>query len=433
MAAAKPLTVAEVKAADAARVAARLSDTTKGLTFVVGSRGGVWQWQGRVAGTPRKITGRRFEGGLGMTVAQARAWADDINANLAKGVDVYVAFGAGTAPVTDAPESVSKARPVLTCQEAWDLHIAEALSSGKNVEKTLTDKRQTWDRLFAEPIGNKALTEVTYLELADLVEPLRSVGKRAAFNNAVRYIKRFFTWAEEAEARTGLSDSPARRLKTGEPNTRDRYLNETEVRWLWDAVAELDATSRAFFLTLLLTGQRRDEVRSLVRSELDMDRRLMDIPDERMKGNVAHMTPCGDKAWSLISGRLTSHNYRFVFPSPRSYLTETAYSDYDLGNALKFLNAMMSGKANAAGLTYERWMPHDLRRTFSTLASGILSDDEDTVLDKDHIERVLAHKIGGVRGIYNKHEYLKEKRRVLRVWEDEVRRIVGDEAFNRYL
>ena len=54
----------------------------------------------------------------------------------------------------------------------------------------------------------------------------------------------------------------------------------------------------------------------------------------------------------------------------------------------------------------ERWTLHDLRRTSRSLMSraGIPSD---------HAERVLGHVIGGVRGTYDRHEYLDEKREAL--------------------
>ncbi|MYL98429.1 tyrosine-type recombinase/integrase [Novosphingobium sp. FGD1] len=426
------LTPAEVKAADAARMPARFADGTPGLAFVVGKRGGVWQWQGRVRGEPRKITGGRYDSGRGMSLKQAREWANEINAKNAQGVNVYAEFGNG-APDEPTGPTAKPSRKVMTCQEAWDIYVHEAEATEENAERTLIDKRQTWNRLFASAIGEKLLTDITYLELADIVDPIKSAGKRAAFNNAVRYVKRFFTWAEESEARTGLSDSPARRLKTDKQNEADRTLSEVEVRWFWDAVGELDATARAYFLVLLLTGQRRDEVLELVREELDMTRSLMDLSERRMKSKRAHITPFGDKARSLIEGRLGAHKFDFVFPSQRSYLKQAPYSDYELGRALNFLNAMMERKAETSGKTYERWTPHDLRRTFSTLANAILDDEEDTVLDENHIERVMAHKVGGkVANVYNKHQYLKEKRKVLKVWEDEVRRIVGGEAFDRY-
>jgi len=51
----------------------------------------------------------------------------------------------------------------------------------------------------------------------------------------------------------------------------------------------------------------------------------------------------------------------------------------------------------------ERWTLHDLRRTARTLMSR-------AKIEPDHAERALGHIIGGVRGVYDKFEYLDEKR-----------------------
>jgi hypothetical protein len=42
----------------------------------------------------------------------------------------------------------------------------------------------------------------------------------------------------------------------------------------------------------------------------------------------------------------------------------------------------------------------------------------------DHAERCLGHVIGGVRGVYDRHEYLEEKRRAFEALASLVERIV---------
>jgi integrase len=49
------------------------------------------------------------------------------------------------------------------------------------------------------------------------------------------------------------------------------------------------------------------------------------------------------------------------------------------------------------------WTLHDLRRTAQSLMSR-------AGVPNDHAERCLGHIIGGVRGVYDRHEYLEEKR-----------------------
>ena len=50
----------------------------------------------------------------------------------------------------------------------------------------------------------------------------------------------------------------------------------------------------------------------------------------------------------------------------------------------------------------ERWTLHDLRRTARSLMcrAGVPTD---------HAERCLGHVIGGVRGVYDRHDFRDEK------------------------
>ena len=48
----------------------------------------------------------------------------------------------------------------------------------------------------------------------------------------------------------------------------------------------------------------------------------------------------------------------------------------------------------------------------------------------DHVvaERVLGHRMPGVAGIYDRHDYVPEMRAALQRWADHVERIVRGEA-----
>ena len=64
-----------------------------------------------------------------------------------------------------------------------------------------------------------------------------------------------------------------------------------------------------------------------------------------------------------------------------------------------------------------RWTLHDLRRTARSLLSraGVPSD---------HAERCLGHVLPGIRGTYDRHEYLHEKRRAFEALGALIARIV---------
>jgi len=59
----------------------------------------------------------------------------------------------------------------------------------------------------------------------------------------------------------------------------------------------------------------------------------------------------------------------------------------------------------------ERFTIHDLRRTASTIL-------HEQGWNTDVIEKALNHTMRGVRGIYNRAEYLDQRREMLQAWAD---------------
>jgi integrase len=69
----------------------------------------------------------------------------------------------------------------------------------------------------------------------------------------------------------------------------------------------------------------------------------------------------------------------------------------------------------ACGVT--DWWLHDLRRTARSLLSR-------AGINSDHAERCLGHVIGGVRGVYDRHEYYAEKKQAYEALAAQIARIV---------
>jgi integrase len=74
--------------------------------------------------------------------------------------------------------------------------------------------------------------------------------------------------------------------------------------------------------------------------------------------------------------------------------------------------------ADAGAVTLPRWTIHDLRRTARSLMSraGVQSD---------HAERCLGHVIGGVRGVYDRHAFSREKREAFEALAAQIGRILN--------
>ena len=73
------------------------------------------------------------------------------------------------------------------------------------------------------------------------------------------------------------------------------------------------------------------------------------------------------------------------------------------------------------GFEVTHWTPHDLRRVIRTHMSRLR-------VRRKIAERVIAHKPVGVEAIYDRYEYLEEKREAHAAWEVEIVRIAYDEC-----
>jgi len=156
-----------------------------------------------------------------------------------------------------------------------------------------------------------------------------------------------------------------------------------------------------------VTLQRRSEVVGIHTREIDRGNRTWSIPGERTKNHRTHMVPLSDLALELVDTALAAVGSEsgFLFPSPRD--RERTIQP----NALTFAFARL-----AAHVGIKDARPHDLRRTGATNITS-----ERIGIPRFIVSRVLNQMSdrGGaaaVTGVYDRNDYLPEKRRALDAW-----------------
>ena len=78
-------------------------------------------------------------------------------------------------------------------------------------------------------------------------------------------------------------------------------------------------------------------------------------------------------------------------------------------------------------LDIPHWTPHDLRRTAATnITASVL--DGDGRSKRFIVARVLGHTDSEVTGVYDRYEYLDEKRTALQGWADLVQKITSSSS-----
>jgi integrase len=102
----------------------------------------------------------------------------------------------------------------------------------------------------------------------------------------------------------------------------------------------------------------------------------------------------------------------FVFPGETDSASITANSVNH--HVRRFVSA--TGKSPYYGLP--RWTPHDLRRTCATGVRRLGAT-------RDEMDLVLGHRVGGVTGVYDRHEGESEKEQWLTAWGKYVQVLVS--------
>jgi integrase len=171
---------------------------------------------------------------------------------------------------------------------------------------------------------------------------------------------------------------------------RDRILTDDEIRVVWRA-AEANGTFGALVRILLLTGQRLEKVATMKWDDVSVDGVWTIQTDPREKGNAGELV-LPQVATDILRTLPRYESNRFIFA----------------GRGDSHINGFSKAKAQFdAKLDIQHWTLHDLRRTARSLMARA------GVLDRV-AERTLGHIMGGVEGIYNRHEYRQEKAHALK-------------------
>jgi len=149
---------------------------------------------------------------------------------------------------------------------------------------------------------------------------------------------------------------------------------------------------------LAMLACRPSEIREARWSEFDLDAGLWLIPAERMKRRREHLVPLPAQAVELLRElHSITGAYPLLFPG-RSDTTKP--------------------RSNTVFLMALRRLGYEGRQTghgFRHLASTILHESG---FDSDHIEAQLSHVKGGVRGVYDKAQYIEQRRSMMQWYAD---------------
>jgi integrase len=347
-----------------------------------------------------------------LTADQARDEAIKLRGQIRMGVDPQ---GEKKAMASPRPGS----RTFAETADGYLRHVAKTLrpSSAREWRRIIErDVKPAWRA--------RAIDAITRRDVRDLIEEISSRGAEVQANRTLARLKTLFNWAIQQDI---IPASPAAGLKpVGKEVERDRVLSDEEIRWFWAACDQLGWPFGPLFKLLLLTAQRRDEVRALEWSHLSQDGKTWTMPREKSKNDRAHEVQLSPPA-SAILNSLHHVSERLVFT------TNGARPVSGFSKAKATLDRLMEAERRKQfGLPDETppatpaWILHDLRRTAATGMARLN-------IPPHVVDKILNHVSGSIRGVaavYNRHSYLDERRAALDAWANRLDTLLADSPDN---
>lgn len=269
--------------------------------------------------------------------------------------------------------------------------------------------RRRIDKDINPNIGSMKVEDVKPRHIDDMLKGIVKRGAPTIATDVLRWTRRIFDYGIEREY---LEVNPCSAFEVsdagGKEVSRDRWLNRDELIRLFQGMRTAKGFSRQNELTfklLLALCVRKMELCAARWEEFDLDNAVWHLPEERSKNGDAIDIPLAPVAVEWLRELHTfSCNSKFVLPARKMQNRMIPHiQESTLPVALAKVRAELPEVPN--------FTIHDFRRTARTHLAAL-------GVDPVVAERCLNHRIKGVEGIYNRHQYFNERRAALTQWAE---------------
>lgn len=311
---------------------------------------------------------------------------------------------AGQSPAAAKRDGIKKIRGAETFAVHTDSYMKHVILA----DSTRAMKQAVIERDILPVLGNKMMAEITTSMVRDLCDRIVERGGRATAVQAREIISSVYRHANDRGH--GLFN-PAADIKPASIaifKPRERTLTPEEIGLFFrtlDAIGAMGTMKMALKL-VLITMVRKGEFTNATWDEIDFKKWTWTIPSDRMKGSRSHVIYLPKQAQDILVGlQMCAGGSEYLVPGRYNFRKP-------LSNAA--LNSLIDRTVkiiNEDGGHIQGFTVHDMRRTASTLL-------HEAGYPSDWIEKALAHEQKGVRAVYNKAEYARQRAYMLQQWAD---------------
>jgi len=346
-----------------------------GLYLVIQQSGAKsWAYRYRAFGKSKKLTLGSFPA---IGIAEARKLAADAAVKLQRGTD----------PILEKKQTAARAGN--TVNALLDAFVADHVVGLRSARQIV----RCFDKYVRPRIGARSIYSLKRSDIAAMLTAIKTNHGAVMADRVLACVSKAFSWQMLRD--DGFVSPIIRGMATTKPaeRARTRILADDEIRDLWHALERCDDFFARFVKLLLLATARRTEVSDMHASEIKGD--VWTVPANRYKNGKDHSVPLTPTLRELIGANPKG----FVFSTTNGEKPFSSFSKTKLALD-KEINRIRAADGRSP---MPHWQLHDLRRTGRSLMSR-------AGVNPDHAERCMGHTIAGVRGVYDHHQYLEEKR-----------------------
>ena len=265
-------------------------------------------------------------------------------------------------------------------------------------------------------IGNKALKDVTRLDILDLLQKMADRDVYELQRRILNLLNRIYKYAVTYNIvdHNIIADIDTQNiLNLPKRKHFSAITNEDEIKQLMIDIKDYRNTFKGDVSTYYALNlapyvfTRPYNLRFAQWDEIDLEKGIWDIPGSKMKTGKDFIIPLSEQAINIIKEILpySKHKSKFIFPSPTSNVKPL--SENTLNMALKRMGYK------------DRMTSHGFRSMFSTIAHEKIKEHG---FFSDIIELSLAHeeknKVKAAYNRENKMKYFDERKELLQWWAD---------------
>jgi integrase len=279
-----------------------------------------------------------------------------------------------------------------TLKDICELYLAREGDKLRNVKW----RKGVLNRHVYPTLGVRPIAEIRRSEIVRLLDQIEEGSGPSMATQTLALVRKVMNWhaSRSDDFLSPVVRGMARTQRSEQ--ARDRVLSDDEIRRIWTTGCGVFSDYVRF---LLLTAARRNEAAGMTWAEINKGD--WTLPAARNKTGVDLVRPLSREAQAILTS----------MPKAGEFVWSTHGGAVPIGGFTQFKRRFDDASGTRG------WHIHDLRRTARSLMSraGVPSD---------HAERCLGHVIGGVRGVYDRHEYHAEKARAFEMLAREIALIV---------